>query len=67
MDAILLAAQNCESNVELLLVDNGGLDSALPRIQERTHHLIRMVGNVRLCRARNLAAAYARGPVLVFI
>jgi glycosyltransferase involved in cell wall biosynthesis len=67
LDAIQVATKQCSGPVEIILVDNGGLDSVRSELEERTHQLIRMVGNVRLCRARNLGAALARGPLLVFL
>ena len=67
LDHILLAAQRLEHPIEIILVDNGGLESALPGIRARVHTLIRMVGNVRLCRARNYAAACASAPLIVFL
>jgi glycosyltransferase involved in cell wall biosynthesis len=67
LDAIHVAAKQCAGSVEIILLDNGGLDSVRAQLEERTHQLIHMVGNVRLCRARNLGAALARGPVLVFL
>lgn len=67
LDAIRVAAERCRGPVEIILVDNGGLDSVRSELEERTHQLIRMVGNVRLCRARNLGAALAHGRLLVFL
>ncbi len=67
LDHILVAAQRSEGPIEIILVDNGGLESALPGIRARVHTLIRMVGNVRLCRARNYAAACASAPLIVFL
>jgi glycosyltransferase involved in cell wall biosynthesis len=67
LDVIRVAAERCVGPVEIILVDNGGLDSVRSELQARVHQMIRMVGNVRLCRARNLGAARARGPVLVFL
>lgn len=67
LDHIVTAAKLTDGPVEILLVDNGGLESALPGIRARVHTLIRMVGNVRLCRARNYAAACASAPLLVFL
>ena len=67
LDAIQAATTHCSGSVEIILVDNGGLDSVRSELEARTHQLIRMVGNVRLCRARNLGAALAGGPILVFL
>ena len=67
LDAIQAATTHCSGSVEIILVDNGGLDSVRSEIEERSHQTIRMVGNVNQCRARNYGAARARGPVLVFL
>jgi len=67
LDAIQAAARQCSGAVEILLVDNGGLDLVRTQIESRAHQVIRMVTNVNQCRARNYGAACAHGPVLVFL
>jgi len=67
LDHIRAAAHQHDGRVEIILMDNGGLDDAIDGIRVRVHKLVRMVGNVRLCRARNLAAALAQAPILVFL
>jgi glycosyltransferase involved in cell wall biosynthesis len=52
---------------ELVLVDNGGLHSVRDQLAEYVDTEVRMKGNVRLCRARNTAAAIASGDTLVFL
>jgi GT2 family glycosyltransferase len=55
------------AEVEVLLVDNGGLEPIRPRLAELVDVEIRMKANVGLCSARNLAAATARAELIAFI
>ncbi len=55
------------SDVEIVLVDNGGLESILPRLSEYVDLHIRMHHNVGIGPARNVGTAYARGPLLSFV
>lgn len=54
-------------DVELIVVDNGGMEPAREVIARYADVEIRMRGNARLCRARNTAVAHARGQFVAFI
>lgn len=54
-------------DIEVILVDNGGLDSVRDDLADRVDLEIRMIGNVRLCRARNAGVAYARSDLICFV
>jgi glycosyltransferase involved in cell wall biosynthesis len=53
-----------DGDIEIILVDNGGLEAARDQFASRVDLEIRMVGNVRLCRARNTGVAWAGAPLL---
>lgn len=54
-------------DLEIVLVDNGGLDSVRDEIADRVDLEVRMVGNVRLCRARNAGVAWSSAPIIANI
>lgn len=54
-------------SMELILVDNGGMEPAREVIAQYADLEIRMKDNARLCRARNTAVAHARGDLVAFI
>lgn len=53
--------------LEVILLDNGGLEAARPAFPELVDVELRMARNVGLCPARNLGAALAKAPVISFI
>jgi GT2 family glycosyltransferase len=53
--------------VEVILLDNGGLEAARPAFPALVDREIRMAKNVGLCPARNLGAALAAAPIISFI
>ena len=54
-------------DIEVILLDNGGLEKARPEFPRLVDTEVRMTHNVGLCPARNLGAALARAEVLSFI
>lgn len=67
LDTIRASQRHWGGPVEVLLMDNGGLESVWSEILLRVDRALRMVGNVHLCRARNLGAALAKAPIVVFL
>ncbi len=67
IDHVLAQRGLGEDELEVVLVDNGGLESVHDAISERVHLQLRMVDNVGLSIARNAGAAWSRGPILAFI
>ncbi len=67
LDRIRSQAGFRSRDIEIVLVDNGGLDRVRQEIAERVDIEIRMIGNVRLCRARNLGVAHAHADIVTFI
>ena len=64
---IVECAERCRSQaaalggpVEVLVVDNTGLEPVIDRLRQKVDRLVRLKRNVGLCPARNLAAALAR-------
>ena len=55
------------SDIELILVDNTGIESFRPFLNKFVDVEIRMKGNAHLCRARNLGATYAQSQIINFI
>lgn len=55
------------SDIELILVDNTGIESLRPFLNKFVDVEIRMKGNAHLCRARNLGATYAQSQIINFI
>ena len=55
------------SEVELILVDNTGIESLRSSLPDWVDIEIRMAGNIHACRARNLGAAFANAPVVNFV
>ncbi|HEV8245562.1 MAG TPA: glycosyltransferase [Polyangiaceae bacterium] len=53
--------------IEIILLDNGGLDPARSAFPGRVNLELRMTHNVGLCPARNLGAALAGAPLISFI
>ncbi len=53
--------------VEVILLDNGGLEAARGAFPARVDLELRMAHNVGLCPARNLGAALAKAPIVSFI
>jgi glycosyltransferase involved in cell wall biosynthesis len=53
--------------IEIILLDNGGLERARPEFPRLLDTEVRMTHNVGLCPARNLGAALARADVVSFI
>ena len=62
-----IAAQDGVGDVEVILVDNGGLSGIRSSFPDYVDLEIRMVGNVRLCRARNAGVAWASGDLVAFV
>ncbi len=54
-------------DIELVLVDNGGLEPARSAFPSRVDLEIRMKENVGLCPARNAGVAWAKAPLIGFI
>lgn len=54
-------------DIELIVVDNGGLEPARGLIERHADLEVRMKGNARLCRARNTGVAYAGGEFVAFV
>ena len=55
------------NDVELILVDNTGIESLRSSLPDWVDIEIRMAGNTHACRARNLGAAFANAPVVNFV
>jgi glycosyltransferase involved in cell wall biosynthesis len=53
--------------IEIILLDNGGLEKARPEFPRLLDTEVRMTHNVGLCPARNLGAALARADIVSFI
>jgi len=60
-------AQRGIEDFEVVLVDNGGLEPVRHLFAEYVDLELRMRGNVRLCRARNAAVAWANGDLVAFV
>ena len=56
-----------DSEVELILIDNTGIESLRTSLPDWVDIEIRMAGNTHACRARNLGAAFASAPVVNFV
>lgn len=54
-------------DIEVILLDNGGLEEARAEFPRLVDTEVRMTHNVGLCPARNLGAALARAKVISFI
>jgi glycosyltransferase involved in cell wall biosynthesis len=55
------------SDIELILVDNTGIESLRPFLNKFVDVEIRMKGNAHVCRARNIGAAFAKAPIINFL
>lgn len=71
---IVECAERCRSQaaalggpVEVLVVDNTGLEPVIDRLRQKVDRLVRLKRNVGLCPARNLAAALARTELVAFV
>ena len=53
--------------IELILVNNGGLDEVHDQLPARVDRELRMRRNVDLCPARNAGVAFARAPIVAFV
>jgi glycosyltransferase involved in cell wall biosynthesis len=55
------------NDIELILVDNTGIESFRPSLNKLVDIEIRMKGNAHACRARNIGAAFAKAPIINFL
>jgi glycosyltransferase involved in cell wall biosynthesis len=67
VDHVLAQRGLSPGELEVVLVDNGGLEAAHAALSERVHLHLHMVDNVGLSIARNAGAAWARGPLIAYI
>ena len=64
----VLAQRGLEpGDVEVVLVDNGKLDSVREDLMSRVHVAIEMAGNVGPSIARNVGVAWSRAPIVAFV